>query len=38
MIEKLKKGKTKCDPSEIIHGKDFKDRKRDVKKWLHQKR
>jgi len=28
IIEKLKKGKKRCDPSEIIHGKEFKERKR----------
>ena len=38
IIEKLKKGKKRCDPSEIIHGKEFVERKREVKKWLHQKR
>lgn len=38
IIEKLKKGKRKCDPSEIMHGKEFVDRKKEVKKWLHQRR
>lgn len=38
IIEKLKKGKKRCDPSEIIHGKEFVERKREVKKWLHQRR
>lgn len=33
MIQKLENGKKRCDPSEIIHGKEFKHRKNKLKKW-----